>query len=184
MVIFRRILTFLCLISVCFAQHSRKCADVPIKTTDGKILHIPQYRGKAVMIVMFSTTCDHCLVMLELARRMQQELGPHGLQTIAISIDDTDRNVQPYAQRYRFPFPVGYLTPEPALQLADMKKGEHPIVPLVIFVNWQGDVHLQYNASDPIFNQGEKGIRQIASALCRQAEEKQAPVLQTKPAAK
>lgn len=185
MVIFRRLLIFLCLLSISFAQpHPRKCADVPIKTTDGKTIHISQYHGKVVLIVMFSTTCGHCLETLQFMARLQNEMAARGLQIVAISIDDSAANVGPFADRYRFPFPMGYLTPDPALQLVNMKKGSRPIVPLLIFVDWMGNVRFQYEGNASIFNQGEKDIRGIATGLLRQAAEKSGPVYQTKPAGK
>jgi peroxiredoxin len=184
MVTFRRILIFLSLFSVCFAQHSRKCADVPIKGSDGKTIRVSQYQGKVVMFVLFSTSCDHCMIMLQLASSMQKEMASHLLQVVAVVIDDNDKNVKPFADRYRFPFPVGYLAKDPTIQLADLKKDAHPAVPVVIFVDWMGNVRFQYDRKDPIFDQGEKGIRGIATGLCRQAESKTGPVFQTAPAAK
>ncbi len=185
MVIFRRLLVFLCLFSICFAQpHPRKCADVPIKTSDGKTIHISQYHGKVVMIVMFLTDCKDCLATLQFMGRLQNEMAPRGLQIVAVSLDDNAANVAPFAQRYRFPFPVGHLTPDPAIELAHLAKDAHPIVPLLIYVDWMGNVRFQYEGNATIFNQGEKDIRGIATGLLRQAAEKKGPTYQAAPAGK
>jgi peroxiredoxin len=192
---FRRLVVLLCLSSLCFAQVAqqvpppeapkpRKCADVPVKTTDGKTIRISQYHDKVVLIVMFSTICDHCLETLQFMARLQNELAPRGFQVVAIALDDDPIHVRPFADRYRFPFPVGHLTPEPALQLANMKKGARPIVPLLIFVDWMGNVRFQYQGDDKIFDRGEKDIRAIATGLLRQAAEKKGPTYQTRPAGK
>jgi thiol-disulfide isomerase/thioredoxin len=187
MVIFRRLLVFLCLLSISFAQQSpppRKCPDVPIRTSDGKTIRISQYRDKVVMIVMFSTACDHCLDTLQFMGRLQNEMAARGLQIVAISIDDNPATVTPFADRYRFPFPVGYLAPDPARQLASLKKDARPFVPLLIFVDWMGNVRFQYQGNESIFTNGEKDIRGIATGLLRQAAEKAGPKYQTKPADK
>ena len=127
MAIFRRLVVFLGLLSICFAQQApppRKCPDVPIKTTDGKTIRISQYHDKVVLIAMFSTVCDHCLATLEFMARLQNEMVARGLQVVAISLDDSAAAVAPFAERYRFPFPVGHLTPDPALGIPDVGLGD------------------------------------------------------------
>ena len=171
MLIFRRLLVFLCLFSVvCFAQPKlHKAADVPIKTTDTKTIHISQYQGKVVMVVMFLTDCADCLTTLQMVGRMQTEFAARGLQVIAISIDDSPYNAAPFAQRYRFPFPIGHLTPDPALQLLNMKKDAHPKVPLIIFIDWMGNVRFQYQGDHTFFKDADKNIHGIATGLLKQA---------------
>jgi peroxiredoxin len=185
MVTFRRLAVFLCLLSMCFAQHTpRKCADIPLRTTDGKTIRVSQYRGKVVMFTLFLTSCEECLAELEFMRRLQNEYGSRGLQVIGISLDESAALVGLFQQRYRFPFPLSHLDRDPAITLTDLSKTGHPVVPYLMFVDWKGSVRFQYPANDPIFNQGEKGIRTIADGLLREAAEKRDPVYKTAPAGK
>ena len=176
---------FLGLCSVSFAQHTpRPCADFPIKTIDGKTIRISKYHGKVVMIVMFLTTCNDCLATLQLLGRLQNEMGPRGLQVIAVSLDENAAVVTPFAERYRFPFPVGHLDKEGAIELGNMKKESHPFVPYLMFVDWMGNIRFQYQGNDQMWGKGEQNIRGIATGLLRQAAEKTGPVYKTKPADK
>jgi peroxiredoxin len=185
MVTFRRLVVFLCLLPACFAQHTpRKCADVPIPLSDGKTIHLSQYRGKVIMIVIMKTDCPECHQMLGLLSRFQQEMGPRGFQGIAIALDDSPAAIKPYAERYRFPFPVGHLDPTGAIKLMELKANAHPIVPYLMFIDWESNVRFQYAGNDPIFNSGEKNIRAVADGLVRQAIEKKGPQYETKPAGK
>jgi peroxiredoxin len=185
MVTFRRLGVFLCLLSTCFAQHTgRKCADVPIPLSDGKTIHIPQYHGKAVMIVLMRTDCPECHHTLEFLSRLQNDLGPRGFQAVAIALDDNPANVGPYAMRYRFPFPVGHLDPTSAIKLMDLNATAHPVVPYIMFVDWQGTVRFQYPGNAPIFNEAEKNLRTIADGLTHEAADKRAPTYKTVPAGK
>jgi peroxiredoxin len=186
MVILRSLLVSLCLFSVCSAQTTpRPCADIPIKTSDGKTIRISQYRGKVVVIAMFLTTCEDCLKTLQFLSRLQKDMGPRGLQVVGISIpDDTADKITPFAQRYRFPFPVGHLEKDDVLKMADLKPIAKPTVPYIMFVDWQGAVRFQYPGDAPIFNSAEKNLSQIADGLLRQAAEKSGPKYETRPAGK
>jgi peroxiredoxin len=185
MLTFRRLLVFLCLISIGSAQHAgRKCADVPIPATDKKIIRISQYRGKVVMIVLMRTDCPECHQTLEFLSQLQKEMGPRGFQGVAVALDDNPVNVEPYAQRYRFPFPVGHLDPSAAIKLMDLNATAHPVVPYVMFVDWQGNVRFEYPGNAPVMNEAGKNLRQIADGLLRQAAEKKGPEYKTVPAGK
>jgi thiol-disulfide isomerase/thioredoxin len=185
MLISRRLLVFLCLIPLCFAQRTpRKCADVPIVTSDGKTIKIPQYAGKVVMIEIMLTDCPPCLETLQFMAKLQKDYAARGFQAVAIALDPDGAVVKPFAERYRFPFPVGHLDKDPAIKFLDLNQTAHPVVPYIMFVDWQGSVRFQYPADAPIFNSAEKNFAQIADGLLRQAAEKKGPQYETRPAGK
>ena len=192
MVTFRRFAVFLCLISLSFAQQAtptaappvklRKCPDTPIRGLDNKIIKVSQYRGKVVMIVMFLTSCQDCTLTLQLMQKMQNDYAARGLQVIGVSLDESSANLLPYQQRYHFPFPLGHLETDGASQLSGVAKTKGVKVPVIMFVDWMGNVRFQYQGDDKIFNEPEKNLRGIASALLRQAALKQGPQYETRPA--
>jgi peroxiredoxin len=185
MVSFRRLLVSLCLIPVCFAQHTpRKIIDLPIPGSDGKIIRVSQYSGKVLMIEMFLTDCPECLKTLEFMGRLQQEYGPRGFQAIGISLDGDPAAVKPFVDRYRFPFPVGHLGKEQAVKFLELNESAHPVVPYLLYVDWMGNIRFQYAGNDPVFSSGEKNLRAIADGLLRQAKEKKGAQLETRPAGK
>jgi len=173
------------LATVAFAQHlPRPCADFPIKATDGKTIRISKYHGKVVMILMMKTDCEPCHQMLETVSQWQKEWDSRGFQVLAFALDDAPTNVLPYAERYRFPFPVAHLRSDAFIKLADLKKTARPVVPYVMFVDWKGDVRFQWAGNDPILSNGAQGIRGIADGLLRQAADKSGQSLKTMPAGK
>ena len=182
---FRRLLASLCLISGCFAQRTpRKCSALPIVTSDGRTIRIPQYQGKVVMIEMMLTDCEACLHTMQFMAKLQKDYGPRGFQAVAVSLDPDVAAVKPFAERYRFPFPVGHLDAAPAIKFLDLKETGHPMCPYILFVDWQGSVRFQYPGDAPIFNSAEKNLAQIADGLLRQAAEKSGPKYETRPAGK
>jgi peroxiredoxin len=173
MVTLRRLGVFLCLLSACFAQHlPRRCADVPIPLSDGKTIHITQYHGKVVMIAMMLTDCSDCHAALNYMAKLQHDLGPRGFRALAISIDPDRALAKPYAERYRFPFPIGSLDQSGAIKLMDLRADARPWVPYIMFVDWEGNVRFQYAGNDPVFKDAEKNMHAIADGLLRQAIEK------------
>jgi hypothetical protein len=94
---------------------------------------------------------------------------------VGVSIDETAATVVPFAERYRFPFPIGHLDRSEAIKLADLNQSARPFVPYIMFVDWQGNVRFQYPGNHPIFSSGAQGIEGIANGLLRQASEKKGP---------
>jgi peroxiredoxin len=180
-----RSLVFLCLASLCFGQKTpRKIADVPIVTSDGQTIHISQYNGKVLMIEMMLTDCPPCLETMQFMAKLQKDFGPRGFQAVAVSLDSNVAAVKPFAERYRFPYPVGHLDAAPAIKFLDLKETGHPVCPYILFVDWMGNVRFQYPADAPIFSSAEKNLGQIADGLLRQAAEKKGPQYETRPAGK
>jgi len=181
----RSLLVYLCLLPLCFGQKTpRKMVDVPIATSDGKVIHLQQYHGKVLMILMMRTDCPECHQMLDFLAKLQKDLGPRGFQAVAISLDPEYKVVKPFAERYRYPFPIGFLTPEPAIKFLDLKETAHPVIPYVLYIDWMGNVRFQYPGDAPIFREAEKNLFQIADGLLRQAAEKKGPQYETRPAGK
>jgi peroxiredoxin len=136
------------------------------------------------MIEMMLTNCPECLQTLQFMAALQKEYAPRGFQAVGVSLDPDASAVKPFVERYRFPFPVGHLDQEPAIRFLDLKETGKPVVPYILFVDWQGNVRFQYPADAPIFNSAEKNLRQIADGLLRQAAEKKGPQYETRPAGK
>lgn len=183
--IVRFFVLFLSLSSLGFAQHTpRKCADVPITTWDGKTVRISEFHGKVVMFEGFLTNCAECMQTLQLLGRLQAEMGKRGLVTIGVALAQSESEIKAFQERYRFPFIIGQLDKEPAIKFLDLNETAHPIVPYVMFVDWQGNVRFQYAANDPIWTSGDRNIRAVADGLLRQAAEKKGPQYETRPAGK
>ena len=183
MVLFRRLVVFVCLLAVsCYGKTPRKAADVPVKLSDGKTIHLTQYRGKVVMVVMFLTTCPECVETIKFLGRLQTQLDPKYFQPIAISLDPDPKVVAPFVQRYRPTFPVGHLDKDAAIKLGDMTADARPIVPVIIYIDWMGNVRFQYYGNDAIFQQAPKNISTIAGGLVKQAIERTGPKYATRPA--
>ena len=62
--------------------------DFELKTTDGKTVHLSDYRGKAVLLNFWATWCPPCKIEMPWFVDLQKQYGGQGLQVIGIAMDD------------------------------------------------------------------------------------------------
>src|SRR5260221_11821616 len=80
----RRVVFLLALTVVVYAglPPGRLLPDVPVSQMGGKKLDLKQYRGKALVLAIISTTCKDCGEVVDLLKLIQTEQAPHGLQEV------------------------------------------------------------------------------------------------------
>ncbi len=164
----KRFLVLFCLATLAFAKTPRPLADVPIRTPDQKKINIRQYRGKVVVLIIFSTTCDDCLKTITLFSKFQKDYAALGLQTVAAAVNQNAAYlVEPFVHRYRPTFPIGYLDEESTMKIADFTRDDHPFVPIMLFIDRNSTVVAQYFGNDPVFKQQEKAFQAITVSLLK-----------------
>src|ERR1700687_930303 len=147
---FRIVLALVCLfVSVQGASTPRPLADISVPTPEGKNIRLSQYRGKVMVIALISSTCDHCLISMEMLSKLHKEYGPRGFQAFAVAADDNAAKMVGPLARVRQPgFPLGYLDQNTTMQLCDFKREDHPFVPMYLFVDRKGTVRFQYSGNE------------------------------------
>ncbi len=149
---FRKTLALLCLAALSFAKTPRPLASVPIHTPQNKPIDLKKFRGKGLVLVIFSTQCEDCIATLQLLDSVQKQFGPQGLQVVAAAGDDNAPYlIGSYIARYKPSFPIGYLNKDEIIKIADVEKGARPFVPIILFIDRWGMVRYQYYGDHPIF---------------------------------
>src|SRR5579871_3174782 len=69
-------------------QAARPLPDIKLKTTDAKGITLRRYRGKGLVLFLFSTESTDCLRMAGVMNNIQNTLGPKGLQVVGIGINN------------------------------------------------------------------------------------------------
>lgn len=151
------------------AQPSRRLPNIAIRTVDGKGINLRKYRGKELILVLFSTQCGDCVTTIGYLSQLQNDYGARGLQVIGVGVNkNAPYEITPWAQRYRPTFPMGFLDQESMLKLVAVPKDSVPYVPIVIFVDSAGTVRVQYMGDSPIFKSGQdKTLRAVADSLLK-----------------
>ena len=153
------------------AKTPRPLANVPLHTPDLKGIDLKKYRGKAMAILIFSTACRECSVVLNLMGKIQAEYGAQGLQVIGIAGDPNAKFLlDPFIQRYRPAFPIGYMSDVEIKKLIDVGKDTaHMAVPILVFVDKWGMVREQYAGDSPIYHDAERSIKALSLAMIKVA---------------
>jgi peroxiredoxin len=148
------------------AKTPRPAVSVPIRGSDGKPIELRKFRGRTVLLMIFSTQCDDCIRMLDIVNRIQKDLGPKGLQVIGAAGDPNAKYMLPiFVQRYRPAFPIGFIEKEAIIKVADVPEGMRPVVPILLFIDRWGMVREQYYGDHPVVKNGEPAIRALANAM-------------------
>jgi len=72
---------------------------------DGKSQALAQWRGKVIVVNFWATWCPPCLEEIPEFVRMQEKLGPRGLQFVGIAIDNQDK-VREFAVKFGINYPI------------------------------------------------------------------------------
>lgn len=70
-----------------------------VDLANGDTLTLASYQGQVVLLNVWATWCEPCRVEMPALERLQQELGPHGLRIVAVSIDEAGPDVVREFQR-------------------------------------------------------------------------------------
>lgn len=147
----------------------RNLPDVPISQVGGKKLDLKQYRGKALVLAIVSTTCKDCGEVVDLLKQIQTEQGPHGLQVVVAAGDAHAENViRPFAAAHKPNFPLGYLDRPAIIKLANLGPRQRPFVPIMLFVDARGAVRVQLFGNDPLMQKPEGIIRSTVRELLKE----------------
>jgi thiol-disulfide isomerase/thioredoxin len=94
--------------SCCGADVPRPAPEFAIRILDGTDVLLSQQRGKVVCLMFILTTCPHCQKLVGTMSKLQTELGPRGLITIAGATQDMPVLFVPdFIRDFKPTFPVG-----------------------------------------------------------------------------
>jgi thiol-disulfide isomerase/thioredoxin len=164
----RRTLVLFCIAALAFAKTPRPLANVPIHTPDLKAIDLKKFRGKAIVVVIFSTTCHDCVALIHMMDGIQKEFGPQGLQVVGAAGDDNAKFLLgPFISRYKPSFPIGFLNKDEIVKLADVSKDSRPVAPIVLFIDRWGTVREEFEGNHPIFKDAERSMKTLSLAMLR-----------------
>lgn len=155
-------------------QLPRKSPEFQINMTGGKpAILLSNYKGKVIVLASILTTCPHCQHSVTLLSKLQNELGPKGLQVIACAVQEApDLAVPLFVKQFNPPFPVGYTQDVNAvLSFYQYSPNNLPKMPMLAFIDRQFNIRAQHQGGEEAFfadPQQEPNLRQQIEALLKE----------------
>ncbi|MBX9601522.1 MAG: TlpA family protein disulfide reductase [Bryobacteraceae bacterium] len=147
----------------------RKADSYVIPLPKGRKFEMVKQKGKVVLFCMIATTCKHCESAVQMLTRVQREFAEKGLVVVAATIEEPESNIDAFVSRYRPAFSVGNLTEDLFYKYGDIKQGERPFVPILMFIDRTGMVRHQFPGNHAFFKtEAEKNIRNLAIEMLGQ----------------
>ena len=109
--------------------------DLLGQTLDGREIHLPDFKGKVVLIIFWKSWCDACRIELQEVKSLRYAFQNNFI-LIAINMGETPKIVNTFKRRYVLDFPVLL---DPQLKTSS-SYGIHAW-PTNVLVNQQGQVH-------------------------------------------
>ena len=109
--------------------------DLLGQTLDGHEVHLPNFKGRVVLIIFWKSWCNACKIELQKAKILQ-----HGFQNnfvlVAVNMGETHNIVKTFKRRYLLDFPVLL---DPQSKISSLYGIQ--AFPTNILINQQGQVH-------------------------------------------
>ncbi|MEM7221856.1 MAG: TlpA disulfide reductase family protein [Pseudomonadota bacterium] len=86
--------------------------EIAFQDSDGRDWGFVEFRGKLVLAIFWATWCPVCEIEMPALDRLQEELGPAGLEVIALSVDQQGEALRRYAARHDLQHLKLYRDPE------------------------------------------------------------------------
>jgi peroxiredoxin len=81
--------------------------DFALESIDGRIVHLSDFRGKAVLVHFWSTSWLPCRVEMQWFEQMHSQYGPQGLQVLVIAMDNAGKtDIAEFASNLGVDYPI------------------------------------------------------------------------------
>ena len=134
------------------ADLPRPAPEFAIRMPDGSDMLLSRQRGKVVCLMFILTTCPHCQKLVGNMSKLQQQLGPRGLVTIAAAVEDMAILFVPdFIRNFKPAFPVGAADRDLAMQFMQHDPKYIFYSPSMSLIDRKGMLRAQFQGGDEIF---------------------------------
>jgi peroxiredoxin len=173
----KRVVYLLLLISLSIPALSAPPAAVPRKSPDftiyepsGKVTQLSSLKGKVVVMEFLFLRSKHCIDVIQTLNQLNQELGPRGLQPVAIAFNKGDNGtlVNRMEQYFKLTFPVGYTSAENVDTFFGRTGSDKLNIPQIVVIDRSGTIRAQNGAKYDQNLENAASLRTLLDALLKE----------------
>lgn len=133
----------------------------------GKPIQLASFHGKVVVVEFLLAHCPHCWRLAQTVGKLQQDLGPKGLQPLGVAFDTdiTAAGVADLVQRARFTFPVGSTSASTVDAYLGRAGAERLQVPQIVVIDRAGVIRAQSHPTGEKTLEDEAQLRKLLEGL-------------------
>jgi peroxiredoxin len=165
---------FVCLIASASAAPPvpRPSKELVLTESSGRQIHLTTYRGKVVLVQFLYTNCIHCQATARLNSKLQNDLGPQGLQILGAAFNEdalaAPELIRNFISTNAVAFPVGAVSRDTVLGFLGLSVMTSFRVPQIVIIDRKGTIRAQ---SDPLGSpelQNEAHLREFLGEILKQ----------------
>src|SRR5690606_11980624 len=119
----------------------RPAKPLQFKALDGSVVSMEKLRGKAVLVMFFSTDCPHCQQAAARMAPVFRQLRPKGFEIIGLAMNPgAEANLRSFAQKYEVEYPIGVATRNDFAAFAELSLMQRFYYPYFLYVDPKGVV--------------------------------------------
>ena len=149
----------------------RRSPEFSINQSSGKQILLSSFQGKVIVIEFLFLRSARCLRMAQTLNRLSLDLGPRGLQPVAIVFGPNADMPQTayFADDFKLTYPVGFATPDKVDSYLARGPNEVLNIPQVVVIDRQGMIRAQSGGKggDPTL-ENENTLRAMLDGLLKE----------------
>ena len=134
---------------------------------DGRPVSLEALKGKAAVLMFFSTDCPHCQQTAFTIDPIYRELRGRGLEIVGLSLNPTDNSgLRTFASRFQASFPLAQSSRTEFSRVAGISVMTRIFYPYLLFLDRDGIIREEHQGSEQAwFNNLESNFRAAVGKL-------------------
>ena len=130
----------------------RPAKSLELQPVNAQKVALEDLRGKAVMVMFFSTDCPHCQEAARTLAPLYEKYKPQGFEVLALAMNPSaEQNLKQFIETYDVEYPTGYATRSEFSRFSELSVMERFYYPYLIFVDPSGTVRAEHQGGDRQF---------------------------------
>ena len=116
---------------------------------DGRPVSLEALKGKAAVLMFFSTDCPHCQQTALTIDPIYRELRPRGFEIVGLSLNPTDSaGLRNFASRFRASFPLALSSRADFSRISGVSVMTRIYYPYLLFLDRDGIIREEHQGSE------------------------------------